>query len=295
MRIRLAVFLAVFIGGFATLARAQETPEASADGSFVERIPATTARFKMIRVPPGTLEYQRNDGTSATVEIPELWFSQAEVTWDLYDIWVYELDAPVGGDSDASSRPSKPYIPPDRGFGHAGYPAISLSRPAAIEFCMWLSELTGKRYRLATPQEWEYAARAGATTPYSFGDNAATIDEHAWHAGTTPSSTQGVKKKKPNAWGLYDMHGNVAEWVMDANPDKPIALGGSWKQEPAGLAFGQVLRQDSSWQESDPQIPKSTWWLSDCGFVGIRLVCEGPVEATGESSDDSEMKVPEVP
>ncbi len=290
-RVQNLLAISIVIGGFTAALRAQTATKALAGEAFVERIPGTIVEFTMVPIPAGTLEAAGEDGTK-TVEIPALWFSETEVTWDLYDVWVYELDAPVGGEADGASRPSRPYIPPDRGFGHAGYPAISLSRLAAIEFCKWLSELTGKRYRLPTPEEWEHAARAGATMAYAFGDDGSMLDEFAWFAVNAPHATKPVRQKQPNAWGLYDMHGNVAEWAVDPDEPKPIALGGSWKQDANGLAFGEVLRQDHTWQESDPQIPKSTWWLSDCGFVGIRLVCEGPLEGSGEneSTEDPDQR-----
>ncbi len=264
--------LCALIGGAAAQEQATQALE-----DFEEHIPGTTVRFQMIAIPGGVLEKVGADGTRERIEIPPMWVSRTEVTWDLYDVYLYALDEPAGEGDGAISRPSKPYVPPDRGFGHSGFPAISMTRQAGERFCEWLTIRTGHKYRLPTSDEWEYFARAGSSGAYAFGDDASLLGQYAWFKGNTSYKTEPVARKKPNAWGLYDIHGNVAEWVMDPSEPRPIARGGAYLDDPEGLTFGAIKRQDFSWNASDPQIPKSTWWLSDCGFVGIRLVCEGPI------------------
>jgi formylglycine-generating enzyme required for sulfatase activity len=98
-------------------------------------------------------------------------------------------------------------------------PVEMVSWNDAVEFCKKLSERTGRTYRLPTEAEWEYAARAGSTGPYSFGDDFNRLGDYAWFGGNSGSKTHPVGQKKSNDWGLYDMHGNVWEWVQDWHDD----------------------------------------------------------------------------
>ena len=112
-------------------------------------------------------------------------------------------------------------------FSGDNLPVEQVSWEAAVEFLRRLNASGGKfLYRLPTEAEWEYACRAGTTTRYSFGDDEKLLGEYAWYDDNSAvddgfsediaeSSTQPVGKKKPNAWGLHDMHGNVWEWVQD--------------------------------------------------------------------------------
>ena len=100
------------------------------------------------------------------------------------------------------------------GFGSRGNPAICMTHHAAMEYTRWLSAKTGKLYRLPTEAEWEYAARAGTTTPYSCGEGTEDLGEYAWYVENAEKPMP-VGKKKPNPWGLHDIHGNVSEWCID--------------------------------------------------------------------------------
>ena len=99
------------------------------------------------------------------------------------------------------------------------YPATHVSWDAAQEFCRRLSEKERATYRLPTEAEWEYACRAGTTSTFYFGDDRSQLDDYAWHPPTTRLAGEpyahAVALKKPNQFGLYDMHGNVSEWCQD--------------------------------------------------------------------------------
>ncbi len=106
------------------------------------------------------------------------------------------------------------------------YPVESVSWEDAVEFCKRLSELpeenkAGRVYRLPTEAEWEYACRAGSKTAFYFGDDLELIGAYAWHAANSGGRTHPVGEKKPNAWGLHDMHGNVWEYCSDWFDDYP--------------------------------------------------------------------------
>jgi formylglycine-generating enzyme required for sulfatase activity len=218
--------------------------------------------------------------------IKPLWMGKTEITWDAMDAFVLEWDLDKGLPAlaaDAVTRPSKPYIPPDCGYGHQGYAAICVAIRNANEYCRWLSARTGKKFRLPTEAEWEHACRAGATTAFSFGDDASKLGDYGWFEGNSEETPHPVGKKKPNAWGLYDMHGNVAEWVT-AKSGTPTVMGGSWMDKPEACMAASKAEFQPAWQKTDPQIPKSTWWLSDGQFLGFRIVCEdeAPAVAPGK-------------
>ena len=235
--------------------------------SFAQKLPGTLVEFKMVAVPDGQFLV-----ADKPVPIKGIWIGETEVTWDLFDVWAYRLDLTPeqkAHEFDAENRPSHPYGAPDRGFGHEGYAALSMTHHAAQVFCKWLSSKTGKKFRLPTEAEWEYAARAGAKKEPS------PLGDFAWFEGNSEETTHPVKSKKPNAWGLYDMLGNAVEWCEPSVGVEPVVRGGYFRTEQKELTFGLREFYDPSWQLRDAQQPKSSWWLSDGDFVGLRLVCEG--------------------
>ncbi|MCE7972977.1 MAG: hypothetical protein DYG92_01440 [Leptolyngbya sp. PLA1] len=262
---------------------AAEPPAAQGLAKFEQPIPTAATKIAMVPIPPSP------DG-----KIKACWMSETEIPWEVFDVFAYRLDEEQGSpQADGISRPSKPYLPPDRGFGHEGYAAICMTRKNAEEFCRWLSWKSGKVFRLPTAEEWEHACRAGAKTAYPFGDDAKLLGEHAWYAENSDATPHPVKSKKPNAWGLYDMLGNVQEWVTSADA-KPVTMGGSFRDEAARVTPASRASQEPSWNASDPQIPKSKWWLSDGSFVGFRVVCEQD-PPTPVSHPGTPQKPPEAP
>jgi formylglycine-generating enzyme required for sulfatase activity len=235
---------------------------AGGQSAYREALPGTLVTFEMVTVPGGTMII---DGKPVAVE--PFYIGRTEVTWDMYDVFALGLDAPKDrGGADAITRPSQPYANPDYGWGHAGYAAISIALPAAEAFCAWLSAKTGKTYRLPTEAEWVHAAALAAGSGPLAADRR---DALAWHRGNAVAQAHPVGKKQPDALGLFDLFGNAAEWVTTAD-GTPVTRGGSFRDTAVGPDARAL--QDDSWNERDPQLPKSRWWLSDGPFVGFRVV-----------------------
>jgi formylglycine-generating enzyme required for sulfatase activity len=256
-----------------TKAAATAKPAASGLKPFTESIPDALPKFDMVPIPGGTLTYSDASGAKKTAPIKPFWIGKTEMTWDVYDIFAYGFDL-AGADAAsgaAISRPSRPYGPPDRGFGHQNYPVISETYYAAEQFCEWLSAKTKHKYRLPTELEWEYACRAGAASSASM--EKAALDKVAWYQDNSGNKSHPAGGKAPNAWGLNDMLGNVMEWCKGAD-DKPVARGGSWLDTADKVNCATRFFQNPSWNSTDPQFPKSKWWLSDGNFVGFRVVRE---------------------
>jgi formylglycine-generating enzyme required for sulfatase activity len=249
---------ALCVAAACTLQRA--APSAQTPQAVKETIAGTLVSFEMVPVPGGSVAL---DGAAVAVE-PFL-IGRTEVTWDLYDVFAQGLGTNAA--ADAIARPSSPYGAPDYGWGHAGYPAISVTRQAAQAFCAWLSKRTGKLYRLPTEAEWLRAAELAAGKNASPG----SLEPFTWHSGNAAGTTHPVGTKKPDALGLSDLFGNAAEWVMPAD-GKLVTRGGSFREPLAGTGPSARAQQDSTWNERDPQLPKSRWWLSDGPFVGFRIV-----------------------
>jgi formylglycine-generating enzyme required for sulfatase activity len=246
----------------AVLLVAQATPPPSPQ-AYRESIPGTLVSFEIVPVPGGTVTIG-----GKPVRVEPFLIGRTEVTWDMYDVFALGLDvAKGGGASDTVARPSRPYGAPDYGWGHAGYPAISVARTGAQAFTAWLSTKTGKKYRLPTEAEWAHAAALASANGKS------DVDAISWHEGNADGKTHAVGTKNPDALGLFDLFGNAAEWVSTGD-DTFVTRGGSFRDARDAVGPNARAVQDDSWNARDPQLPKSRWWLSDGPFVGFRVVRE---------------------
>ena len=280
---------------------------------YTDEIPGTGVKFEMVPIPGGEFVmgspeaekgFNANEGPQHKVKIAPFWMAKTETTWNCYTLFMYKEEEKMvmklrgfkpelNAVSDAVARPTTPYVEMSFGMGTDGFPAISMTQHAANIYCKWLTAKTGHYYRLPTEAEWEYACRAGTTTAYSFGDDPAMLDDFAWHDGNSNFKYQKVGTKKPNPWGLYDMHGNVSEWTTDqfipdvygtikdlvSNPFRygkslypRTARGGSWMDKPEKLRSAQRIASTPDWKFQDPQLPKSIWYHTDAQFLGFRVV-----------------------
>lgn len=282
---------------------------------YTNAIPGSEVTYAMTPIPGGEFlmgspdseaDRKADEGPQHKVKISPFWMGTYEVTWDQFLLFVYPDDekklreshptaAELNQLTDAVTRPSKPYVDMSFGMGKAGYPAIAMTQHGANKFCHWLSAKTGHFYRLPTEAEWEYACRAGTTTAYSFGQDAGKLDDYGWFFDNSNSKYQKVGKKKPNPWGLYDMHGNVTEWVLDqyavdfyklqaaagpvtdpwnkaTMPYPHSARGGSWDDDAPALRSAARRASDRAWKMTDPQLPKGKWYFTDAQFIGFRVV-----------------------
>ena len=314
--------------------------------SYTEKIPGSSISFNMVAVPGGNFRIgspadepfrKPDEGPVREVELSPFFMAEIETTWDEY-LAFYVQTAAEGRstdtegtrkkadvETDAISGATPPYGQPDQGWGMGQRPAISFSHHAAETYCKWLSQVTGKTYRLPTEAEWEYACRAGSDGPYFFnGDpekfqksglrarlsknDTAVINTYVVYKANSSSKTQLPWRAKPNPFGLRNMLGNVAEFCADwYQPDAYSKYPEGVVKDPRGpesgeehvvrggsfLSTADVLRsaardytRTEAWLKTDPQMPKSIWWFSDCFNVGFRVVCEFD-EKTGNASAGS--------
>ena len=270
---------------------------------YDQNIPGSPLKFKMIPIAAGsfTMGSPENEtgrdideGPQKTFSISPFWMSAFEVTHDEFDLFFKDPNTSQNSETDAITRPSPQYIDLSWDMGReGGFPVNSMQQKTAVMYCHWLYNKTGIFYRLPTEAEWEYACRAGSSAKYFFGDNEKDLENFAWYKKNSKKAYHPVGKLKPNAWGLYDMLGNVAEWVLDqydenyfskmnevaADPElKPTARhpgilkGGSYTDEAVDLRCANRTKWLPQWNRRDPQIPKSKWWLTDAPFAGFRLV-----------------------
>ena len=282
---------------------------------YTNTIPGTTVTYAMLPIhggefvmgsPDSEPNHKPDEAPRHKVKISPFWMQKCEITWNEYELFMYpdeekrtreSMKSDPNGDklADAVTHPSKPYVEMSFGMGKDGFPAIAMTQHAANKYCQWLSAKTGEFYRLPTEAEWEYACRAGTTTTYFFGSDASKLPEYAWFEQNSDFKYQKVGKKKPNPWGLYDMYGNVTEWVLDqyhpdfykkcagqgtvldpwnkaTQPYPHSVRGGSWDDEAAMCRSAARRGSERAWKMQDPQLPKSIWFFSDAQFVGFRII-----------------------
>jgi len=304
--------------------------------NFTEKIPGTGVSFSMVAIPEGVFSMgspnseplrREDEGPLHKVKVSRFWMGKVEVSWDEY-LAFFKATSSQGrteGEEiktknvDAISGPTPPWGAPDQGWGKGSRPAITMTWHAANVYCEWLSKVTGKKYRLPTEAEWEFACRGGTSTPYFFegdpkkftsqgffrkifGPDTANINSMVVYKENSPSKTQEPKAVKANPFGLINMLGNVTEFCSDyyspdyyklskgklmTDPKGPrkgvehVIRGGSFKSDARDVRnAARDFTKTTAWLVTDPQIPKSIWWYSDCIDIGFRVVCE--VEETIE-------------
>jgi formylglycine-generating enzyme required for sulfatase activity len=286
---------------------------------YTETITAKTGEkvaFEMVLVPGGTFQMgspvneagrKGDEGPQHKVRLDDFYLCTTETTIELFTVYYQETVTAkkdfitveeekknaekAKSDVDAISGPTPVYGDMTMGYGEK-HPAMGMTWHNAMVFCQWLSKKTGKQYRLPTEAEWEYACRAGSTSVFGIGSDPAQIKDFAWYEDTADFETAEVGKKKPNAWGLFDMSGNVREWVHDfysataykdiketpvVNPKGPetgkvhVARGGDYSSPAEDLRCAARSYEETWWRSGDPQIPKSIWWLPQMEFIGFRV------------------------
>lgn len=311
---------------------------------YLETIPGTDVTFEMTPISAGTFflgspdaETERNvdEGPQARVRVSPFWIGTCEISWAEYHAYMAMYEAfkslnELRGNAEqleslAAARkfleqeslevdgvtcptplydPSFTYYPGEE----PEQPAVTMTQFAAKQYTKWLSGITGQQYRLPTEAEWEYAARAGSEGAYSFGEATRELGDFAWYVGNSDEETHPVGTKRPNAWGLHDMHGNAAEWVLDgyvadhythlqeklldaseaiAWPTRSyprVIRGGCWFDKPAQCRSAARHKSEGRrWNISDPSLPKSPWWFTEDPATGVGFRIVRPLAAMDDS------------
>lgn len=290
------LFLTAFSANVAGQSASFKTYKQKLPGSRLEftMVPISGGSFKL-GSPAGEKYRSADEGPQKTVKISPFWMASLEVSRDAFDVFYKDENTSQNSDVDAVTRPSAQYIDLSWGMGkEGGFPVNSMSQRAAVMYCRWLYKNTGIFYRLPTEAEWEYACRAGSSTTYYFGNDEKQLEQYGWFSANSGNKYHKSGLKKPNAWGLYDMLGNVSEWTLDhytenaytkiannaSDPRTPVQSarypkvlkGGGYDSEAGELRPANRIKSEPAWNKRDPQIPKSKWWLTDAASVGFRVV-----------------------
>lgn len=308
----------------------EEPTTVSSFEDFREKIPGTNVSFDMVAVPGGTFRMGSpkdeplrdiDEGPVFKAKVSGFWMGKVEVSWDEYLAFFKATSSQgrkeamdVDEEVDGITGPTPPWGAPDQGWGKGSRPAITMSWYAANTYCRWLSLVTGKKYRLPTEAEWEYACRAGNDGPYPFegspkdytskgifkkifSPDTTVINSYVAYEQNSNRMTKSPDEIKANAFGLKNMPGNVAEFCQDyydpdiyevykknevvVNPMGPkqgrehVIRGGSFKSDAKDVrCAARDYTKTKAWLMTDPQMPKSIWWYSDVVEVGFRVVCE---------------------
>jgi formylglycine-generating enzyme required for sulfatase activity len=286
---------------------------------YTLQVPGSEVSLEMIPIAGGVVTmgspddeegHQADEGPQIKVKIGPMWVAKNETTWKEYKLYMsmYRLfkslanaglrKANATNAADAVTAPTELY---DRTFTFEfgeedNLPATTMTQYSAKQYTKWLSKLTGQQYRLPTEAEWEYACRAGSEGPYSFGNDASEIDEYAWHTGNSDAVPHEVGQKKPNKFGLHDMHGNVMEWTVNGysaegykyatdkkqpmsilesvfwpdSAENRVVRGGSFQDDALLLrSAAKVASKDEDWKSEDPNVPLSPWWFTSDPARGV--------------------------
>ena len=290
----------------AALALVSVATSAPAQTIRYDSIPGSGVSFDMTLIPggnfhmgspPSDVEALPNEQPHHLVRLASFWMGTHEVSYDEFIIFYHRENGSDASfhpaktySADAISRPTPQYIDYTFGMGKEGFPVVAMTQQAALRYCRWLYKKTGVFYRLPTEAEWEFACKKSLNDDLTAGK----LSEYAWYYDNSFEKYHEVGSLKPNALGIYDMFGNVAEWTLDfyeedylknltgmpaLNPwVKPTqkhsrtVKGGSYDSDANQCRCAFRQKSSPRWQARDPQIPKSRWWNPDSPFVGFRLV-----------------------
>ena len=310
---------------------------------YKAKIPGSDVEFEMVPIPPGEFllgspptESGRShfEGPQIKVMVKPFWMGKHEVQWKHYELYLELNDkfkrfeqarirmVTDENEIDAVTAPSSLYEP-DLVYGQGAkpnQPAVAMTQFAARQFTKWLSLTSGEFYRLPTGAEWEYACRAGTTTAYHFGNDPVKLEQYGWFAENSGDKRHVVGSKKPNPWGLYDMHGNVSEWVIDTNAktgyavwkgkkmnaeecarwptthDDQIVRGGSFLLEATECRSASLLMSAADdWKDYDPESPNSPWWFTTEPATGVGIRLFRPLHVPSDRAEKEKFWKEDIP